>query len=580
MAGTGKGPLRIAIEDFIKTSPLGDAIRGWFFKSSENLEQAIYRVMPEYFNLLANDPKIDQYFHLKAVINKAPGHGVVIIPMLLMIIGGVFGIIIGSFQPIARALSYQVDKGIRSNRLTAVEAIQVIFRDPASTQAMKDALRDQGYGEEDINRLTSIFVRRVPDDLLLQQWLRKNISDLVLNDELQRRGYNGGEIERLKQSTKVIPGVQDLVRLAVREAWNDQVAARFQYDADLPGEVGEWGAKQGLDPDWIKRYWRAHWELPSPTMAYEMVHRLRPGKTQNPFTLDDMRLLLRTADYPPFWRDRLIEVSYNPYTRVDVRRMYKLGILDKQAVYDSYRDLGYDDVHAKNLTDFTIKYETGSDETKPDKMYGFARPVIINAYQDKLIDRGTAKSMILSYHIEEDEAENTLKIADLQRLVELKPDYEKEYISNVKKLVTDAYVSRIISKDEATKGLKDIGLSDIEASHILANSDYEYNHATLYANLKAVSEGYINGSFDYTQVVQQLGKLNISGAQQGALFAEWDITKKTRTRRLTEAQYRSAFVNNLLTRDQYRQAMVDLGYSDRDVELLVKLYATPRATAG
>ena len=142
--------------------------------------------------------------------------------------------------------------------------------------------------------------------------------------------------------------------MAVREAWNDEVAERFDYDQGielLPSEPFE---AQGLSMDWVKRYWRAHWVLPSVTAGDQMLHRLRPGTTDNPFTNDDLRTLLRTADISPFFIERMIEISFATYTRVDLRRMFKAGVLTEDEVYQGYLDIGYDEAKARNLSDFAI----------------------------------------------------------------------------------------------------------------------------------------------------------------------------------------------------------------------------------
>ena len=70
---------------------------------------------------------------------------------------------------------------------------------------------------------------------------------------------------------------------------------------------------------------------------------------------DELKLLLRVRDIPSFWRERLVQLSYDPYTRVDVRRMYTAGVLSENEVFDTYLDLGYDEEHANNLTLWTLQ---------------------------------------------------------------------------------------------------------------------------------------------------------------------------------------------------------------------------------
>jgi hypothetical protein len=50
---------------------------------------------------------------------------------------------------------------------------------------------------------------------------------------------------------------------------------------------------------------------------------------------------LGQADYPPFWRQRLLAVSYNVLTRVDVRRAFETGQLTKEQTLAKFQDRGY-----------------------------------------------------------------------------------------------------------------------------------------------------------------------------------------------------------------------------------------------
>ena len=89
-----------------------------------------------------------------------------------------------------------------------------------------------------------------------------------------------------------------------------------------------------MDKEVLQWYWRAHWELPSPTTGFEMLHRLHPDVLEvigekykemglNPddlkTDLDTLKELLKISDYPKYWRDRLAAISYSPLTRVDLR---------------------------------------------------------------------------------------------------------------------------------------------------------------------------------------------------------------------------------------------------------------------
>jgi len=206
-----------------------------------------------------------------------------------------------------------------------------------------------------------------------------------------------------------IPSIPDLIRFAVREAYRDDIAAKYGYDEEFPITLVEIGRKIGLKEEYAKYYWRAHWELPSLTQGYEMLHR-------DVISKEDLETLLKIADIPSWWRDKLIKISYYPFTRVDVRRMYGMGVLTKEEVLRAYKDLGYDDWHAEKLTEFTINFERQRERD-------LTRSQIKKLYEIAEIDRQTAKRFLVEMGYSEEEAEYILSIWDNDILEDELKDY-------------------------------------------------------------------------------------------------------------------------------------------------------------
>lgn len=103
-----------------------------------------------------------------------------------------------------------------------------------------------------------------------------------------------------------------------------------------------------MSEEWLKHYWRAHWEIPSPRQGYEMLHR-------GVIDQDSLEGLLKIGDYAPGWIQPLIDISYNPITRVDLRRLYADGVIDEARVYKGYLDLGYSVENAGLITEWVVK---------------------------------------------------------------------------------------------------------------------------------------------------------------------------------------------------------------------------------
>jgi len=234
-----------------------------------------------------------------------------------------------------------------------------------------EELQRQGYTPSDAEiLLRSAFAQLSPDELI-RAYFRGVIDDEGLRFKLQQRGLRDEDIYILKQVSLALPGIGDLIRMMVRDVFNEAVVKRYGYDEEYPAEIEKWLKMQGMDPSWGRAYWRAHWELPSPTMAIEMVRRGIIG-------VDDFDTLLKIADYPRFWRERMRELIFEVPTRVDVRRMYDLGVVDEKYVYETYRKLGYRDEDAKALTEFTILDTISEERSK-------LRTQLLYAFEDGLI---------------------------------------------------------------------------------------------------------------------------------------------------------------------------------------------------
>lgn len=202
-------------------------------------------------------------------------------------------------------------------------------------------------------------------------WRRGKIEENEVDTYLRKSHLSELEIELAKTVTLFFPAVPDLIRFAVREVYTPEVIEKFGAMEDLPSQYLTEAAKAGLTEEHARNFWAAHWELPSVRMGYEMLHR-------RIITDDQLKLLMRALDIMPFWRDPLVKLSYNPLTRVDVRRMFRLGVLDEDGVRNAYLDVGYSPENAELMLDFTIAYEA-------DELTGVTRASVVSAFKKGII---------------------------------------------------------------------------------------------------------------------------------------------------------------------------------------------------
>lgn len=264
------------------------------------------------------------------------------------------------------------------------------YKEPGDRNTVYMKAAEQGFDKQEVDIYIDSMKALFSVDDLRNLFLRGEISNDELHQQLRRAGWDDKDIDELQKIFFVIPGPGDQIRFAVREAFDNEYIKRFDTLKDFPEGFAQQAQKVGVGRYWAEKYWIAHWELPPLAAAYEMLHRdvIKDG---------DLDELFKAQDIMPWWREKLKAISFNPLTRVDVRRMYKVGTLDKAGVHRAYLDVGYNEKNAALMTDFTIKWVTDNerDLTKAD---------LLGAYERKLMTLADTRAGLVSMGYDDNEA--------------------------------------------------------------------------------------------------------------------------------------------------------------------------------
>lgn len=313
-------------------------------------------------------------------------------------------------------------------------------------------LQRGGYSKIDAERLATVR-QRLPDIGVIQVWfLRGFLSRDQSAAMLGKLGLSPGDSQRILDMAFFIPPVSDLITMAVREVFSPDIAERFGQFQDFPKDFAQFAAQQGITEEWARNYWAAHWALPSVQMGFEMLHR-------KVITQDDLELLLRSQDVMPFWRDKLIAISYTPLTRVDVRRMHKMGVLDDAAVKKAYQDIGYDDTNAELLLQFTKELSQPEEGATPEQLDELTRSAITNLYGAGTLGRNDAFELLQAIGVGSAAAIIFLDMVDLRN--------EAEQRQAQTQLILDQAKAGIIRFSEARDQLNRLGLEALEVERAL-----------------------------------------------------------------------------------------------------------------
>lgn len=314
----------------------------------------------------------------------------------------------GLLAPLFRMLNYEMDKDIHSARFDPAAIFAGIRRFPDMANDLLFDGVELGWDEDRLQVWQEITRPVIPINALIALYYRRPDLQPDIRDELFKQGWTSDRIDKQVELFEFLPSVPDLIRFAVREVFNEPLAQRFELDGDFELFPMEQAQKLGLSEEWAQAFWRSHWQLVSPQMGFEMFHRLRDERSSTHFSEADLQDLLRAQDISPFFRDKLIEIAYNPFTRVDVRRMYKAGVLEAHEVLSAYRDIGYDDDKAQKLADFAIQDSIGAERN-------ITRSAIERQYRRRSITREAAVDMLVGVRYAREVAEFFLDTVDLLR---------------------------------------------------------------------------------------------------------------------------------------------------------------------
>jgi hypothetical protein len=276
-------------------------------------------------------------------------------------VGSVTSIMAAGGQALAAPAIWQLNERLTPRLLGQEEVTALRWRIPQLETTWKRDLRRLGIPEDKQDQLASAL-RPLPGLTLLRDaWFRGALNEDGVHNAIGAWGYTQTAEDIIRAGWPALPQVQDVIRFGVREVYAPDIVRDFNLDANFPDDILADAARVGLAEEEVRKFWRAHWELPSITAAYTMHQRTTDDpiadwseRVENPFGPDFFRIismerllqLLRTQDVMQAWRDPVTRVSFRPLNRVDVRRFYRVGVLDEGDVFRAYTDLGYDEANS------------------------------------------------------------------------------------------------------------------------------------------------------------------------------------------------------------------------------------------
>ena len=292
----------------------------------------------------------------------------------------------------------------------------------------------EGLGQQAWKKLP---VRLADPSILVRLKYKGLITEEFYTEQLRKQGLSA-EVQKLYEEDFLFyPNPHDLVTWQAREVYEPDMVDKYGLEEELEGVLKDPFYKAGMADEQIRNFWVAHWQHPPWTVIRQMLFRTDLKET-------DVWDWFKTIEIPPYWREKYIKIAYNPVTRVDLRRLYKSGIYDREQVKAGYIALGNDPEVSEHLTTWTEKaYAPDSKE--------ITKTEILKNYRVGEIPKDKATEMLIGLEYDAEEVEFILAYEDYKINLKLKEDEAELLLVEI--------LNGTISFDSFKTSIEDLGFN-------------------------------------------------------------------------------------------------------------------------
>lgn len=489
-------------------------------------------------------------------------------------IGGIFGTILNIIQgviiittglykyssPFTNNIETLARTVAKDGLLTPDIIITAWFRSLLNMDSVKNEFYKLGYDDQQIQ--TIVQSAQIP---LREQYLQESLlKEIISRNEYDRGmlalGYKQDDLDTYVKLYENIPPYTDLIRFAVREAYDERAVERLDLDSeyDLIKDQFEKDMRaQGVFPPYPKYLWRSHWQLPSPTQAYEMLHR-------RIITEDELFNLLKASDYAPTWREKLMNISYSEYTRVDIRRMHDVGVLSDEDVYEAYRNIGYNDEKARNLQAFTLKLNEKENLIIERDL---TQAKWEQAYRYNIIDKFKFAGEMNKLGYDDNEVNLLIELIDYGKQAQTKANVTDDNKRRIANGVSKSYIEGTLPRNRVESFLRNVGYTDSEVVEELTYLNIEREILLANTEIELIQKSFIEYHITESEVYNRMSGYGYESSEIARIVKLWDTVRENRNSHPTKAELKRWFDKDLIGDIELSDILKGMGYSDRTIEL-------------
>ena len=464
------------------------------------------------------------------------------------------------------------------------------------------------------------FTPEIPTITEAREMLWRGVlSEEEFREVVRKHGFGGKFEKGFVELTKALPSPSDLVQFVVKECFP------LEKLPEAPKQFVEAMKKHGYDELWCRAYWEAHWKLPS-------FEQLQEAFFRGIINLDEFRKYIVWHDYKPTPRpgisksdvDIMNELIYKLPDKLDARWMLRWGIITKEefkqiiswrGYHPDWLDKVYEGEYWNLLLDertavksaITALYEMGwCDETQLRQILKEIRYIddeinflvrAANFRRTKEIIEAQIAAVKWQFRlgqitqeqfraklaeiIKVPEVLDAVYYAEIARMKEVGRENPEEKVREFGRGVVIArFADGLITEVELVQELKSLGYSEAQIERIKIYAKLKRDYEFAKDVLSALRTAWWRRRIDDTRFIELAKTYGIPEEkikQELSLLklklgvgAEEPLPEHLRPRKPTKSDILRWLKNGLITEQEARSMLLDLGYEPHVVDLYIK----------
>jgi hypothetical protein len=475
--------------------------------------------------------------------------------------------------PVIKVLDYLIAEACPDEIPSPSEAIGCYLKNTATEEQVKCWLACKGWRWEIIDCVIQSQRERVSPDKLINISRRLALDDDTISGLLRYYGFTSKtDSDNYIFAYDQVPTLGQVLHFLQRNVFDAEYVADFGlmdgFSERFWPRYGAGLRAIGVQEQTARDEYAAHWINPSISQLAQMVFRLRPDKPEvkDTFTEADFLRVLAEQDVAPYFRQRLLDVSYNAISIRYLQQLAQRGLLSLEDLKSRWRDLGYRSAEADLLAQ--MSWWSGNRQ-KAIQEKGYTPAVVAKLWPAGQIDRPTAYRVLADQGMSPANVDTLLEVADKSLAASLYEAHSKKSLTDYASLAIKAYSDGVISASDATDALKAAGYTDTAAALEIRTALLRVQMADIDRVTKAIHRSFMRGEVDAGQAEAALAVAGVLEPRAGALVRMWILELSTPRKSLETSRIIKYAETGIISVPVAEVRLRNLGWLPGDIPLLV-----------